>query len=157
MLLRIAAAGALVTSALVPVTAATSSTAAEPAQPGVSSSRHVVQLAKPRPAAKKAEPKYDPHSVLVRFKPGASAGSRAASLHARGAVADRTVGRHVKVHTNGSATALLRELRKDPNVASASLDYLRYKASIPNDPAYQALSRSRASIRIVSGRSSSSS
>src|SRR5262245_20203442 len=137
MLLRLAAAGALVTSAIVPVTAATSSTAAEPAQPGVSPSRHVVHLAKPRPAAKKAAPKYDPHSVIVRFKAGASAGARTASLHARGAVADKTIGRHLKVHTDGSATALVSELRKDPNVASASLNYLRYMSSIPNDPAYQ--------------------
>jgi serine protease len=137
MLLRLAAAGALVTSALVPVTTATTSTAAEPAKPGVSSNRHIVHLPARRPAGKKAVPKYDPHSVVVRFEPGASAGARTASLHARGAVAEKTIGRYVKVHTDGSATGLLRELRKDPNVASASLNYLRDKASIPNDPAYQ--------------------
>jgi serine protease len=137
MLLRCAAAGALVTSALVPVTAATSSTASEPAQPGISSSRHVVHLPTPRPTDKKAEPKYDPHTVVVRFKSGTSATARTATLHARGAQAMKTIGRYVTVHTEGRNTDLLRELRGDPSVESASLAYLRYKASIPNDPAYQ--------------------
>ncbi|UAB96204.1 VCBS repeat-containing protein [Dactylosporangium vinaceum] len=44
--------------------------------------------------------------------------------------------RYTKVKTTGAAPDLLRELRKDPAVASVSLDYKRTASTTPNDPGY---------------------
>ena len=143
MLTRLVAVGALVTSALVPVTvAATSTTAAEPtapagpaASPRIDNATHTVRLPGPHARATTGVG-YDPHSVLVRFKPGVSGSGKVTALRSRNAVAAATIGRHVKVRTPGSATELLQQLRKDPSVQSVSLNYAREKDATPNDPAY---------------------
>lgn len=138
MLTRLIAVGALVTSAVVPVTAGlTASTAAEPG-PGpaarIDEARHTVRL--PAPGRSSAKTAYDPHTVLVRFKPGVSSTGRTAALRSRDAVATASIGKHVKVHTDGPATDLLQKLRKDPSVQSVSLNYGREKEATPNDPEY---------------------
>ncbi|HEX2357747.1 MAG TPA: S8 family serine peptidase, partial [Micromonosporaceae bacterium] len=90
---------------------------------------------RPREATK---PSYDPHSVLVRFKSGASAAAKDRALTSRGA---RNAGAvtgtgFIKARTTGAATDLLRGLRKDPAVQSLSLDYRRRTTATPNDPEY---------------------
>ncbi|HEX7744290.1 MAG TPA: S8 family serine peptidase [Micromonosporaceae bacterium] len=94
----------------------------------------------PRPERPRGEKKasYDQHSVLVRFKPGASATAKDGALKSRGA---RTAGAvrgtaFVKVRTTRAAAELLRDLRKDPAVQSVSLDYRRRVTAAPNDEYY---------------------
>ncbi|GAA3302726.1 hypothetical protein GCM10020218_098870 [Dactylosporangium vinaceum] len=81
---------------------------------------------------------FDPHSVLVQFKPGASAASTDRAVTSRNAkVAGAVAGtRFTRVTTAGAATDLARELGKDPSVASVSLNYRRQASTTPNDPGY---------------------
>ncbi|GAA3302724.1 VCBS repeat-containing protein [Dactylosporangium vinaceum] len=81
---------------------------------------------------------YDPHAVLVQFKPGTTAASSDRAVKSRNAQVSGTVAgaRFVKVTTAGTATDLLRDLSRDPAVASASLDYRRRASTTPNDPGY---------------------
>ncbi|MCU7722189.1 S8 family serine peptidase [Actinoplanes sp. KI2] len=85
-----------------------------------------------------AQQKFDPHTVLVRFKSGLSATTKNKALSKRsvsslGAVEGTGF---VKVHTDGSAADALRQLRADPAVSAASLDYKRQITATPNDPGY---------------------
>jgi len=133
MFIRLVALSALVGSTLVPATA----TSALPAEPPGPADLKMKQLPRPeRQPAKAAS--YDPHTVLVRFKPGASAAARDAALRSRSATKVRTIGGYVKVRTLGSATDLLRRLKTDATVETATLDYARTKAAVPNDPGYTA-------------------
>ncbi|SDY15046.1 type VII secretion-associated serine protease mycosin [Micromonospora pattaloongensis] len=94
----------------------------------------------PRPARpdERKETAYDPNSVLVRFKRGASAAAKDKALTGRGARSASAVAGtgYVKVRTQGAATDMLRELRRDPAVESVSLDYRRHLTAVPNDPGY---------------------
>lgn len=131
MLLRLSALVGLVATAVVPATVGAASASDEPSDHGMSVKRL------PRPDQKAVSSRFDPHTVLVKFKSGASAKARATALSARSAQSVSSVGGgYVKVRTTGAATDALRSLRKDPAVASASLDYLRTKTAVPNDPAY---------------------
>ncbi|MBY8871819.1 S8 family serine peptidase [Micromonospora sp. PLK6-60] len=87
---------------------------------------------------KGAQRAYDPHAVLVKFKPGAARSAKDKALSRRSARIASEVGRtgYVKVETDGSATELLAALGKDPAVASVSLDYQRQATANPNDPGY---------------------
>ncbi|WP_379993209.1 S8 family serine peptidase [Dactylosporangium matsuzakiense] len=84
------------------------------------------------------EPTFDPHAVLVRFKPDASAASADRAVKSRNAqVAGAVHGtRFVRVTTAGSAVDLVGELQKDPSVDSVSLDLRRRASAAPNDPGY---------------------
>ncbi|SCL17659.1 Repeat domain-containing protein [Micromonospora rhizosphaerae] len=79
---------------------------------------------------------FDPHSVLVRFKSGASAAAKDRALTSRGAsrVGEVRGTGYVEVRAKGAAPDLLRRLRNDPAVAEVSLDYQRRTAALPNDP-----------------------
>ncbi|MDQ1654640.1 MAG: hypothetical protein QOI35_3840, partial [Cryptosporangiaceae bacterium] len=85
-------------------------------------------------------PAFDPHTVLVKFKPGAGARSRA--LAAGKATVQRELpgAGFVKVTTTETAETALASLRKDPSVAAVSLDYRRHLTATPADP-YYALSQ----------------
>ncbi|SCE80874.1 type VII secretion-associated serine protease mycosin [Micromonospora mirobrigensis] len=90
-----------------------------------------------RPAARTPQA-YDPHAVLVKFKSGTARSAKDRALSRRAARIASQVGRtgYVKVSTEGSATELLAALRKDPTVASVSLDYQRRTTASPNDEFY---------------------
>ena len=82
---------------------------------------------------------FDPHSVLVRFKGGASAAAKDRALTSRGASRGgevRGTG-YVEVRTEGAAQDLLHRLRDDPAVEQVSLDYQRRIAAFPNDEYFQ--------------------
>src|SRR5690242_1603017 len=71
--------------------------------------------------------KFDPHTVLVKFKSGVSASTKSKTLSKRnvsslGAVTGTSF---VKVHTDGNAADALKQLRADSAVSAASLDYRR--------------------------------
>ncbi|MEV0153011.1 S8 family serine peptidase [Micromonospora sp. NPDC050686] len=128
MALRRSAVAALtlaVTGALVPVVSAQAAPSADLS----------TTIRSPRP--EHAGTGFDPHAVLVRFKPGASKAARDAALSRRAARVDSAVRGtgYVKVRTDGSATELLAALRADPAVATATLDHRRRAAARPNDPA----------------------
>ncbi|MEV0153010.1 S8 family serine peptidase [Micromonospora sp. NPDC050686] len=93
------------------------------------------RLERPGKGAQRA---YDPHAVLVKFKPGTARSAKDKALSRRAARIASEVGRtgYVKVQTDGSATELLAALGKDPAVASVSLDYQRQATANPNDPGY---------------------
>ncbi|MCW2506083.1 MAG: Type secretion-associated serine protease mycosin [Actinomycetia bacterium] len=80
----------------------------------------------------------DPHSLLVRFKPGVAAPAQAHAVAVRGARIVRAAGAggFVKVATAGPAESVLDGVRRDPSVAAASLDYRRTLTAVPSDPLY---------------------
>ncbi|MFI7522808.1 S8 family serine peptidase [Micromonospora globbae] len=94
------------------------------------------QLPRPERARQAADPEFDPHSVLVRFKKGASAAAKDRALAARGASRTREVRGtgYVEVRSDTAASDLLLRLRDDPAVADVTLDYRRRAAATPNDP-----------------------
>jgi hypothetical protein len=81
---------------------------------------------------------FDPHAVLVKFKPGTSAAAKDGAVKGRGArMAGAVSGTsYEKVTSAGSADDLLRAMRADSTVASVSLDYRRTMTAAPNDPGY---------------------
>ncbi|MEU3452433.1 S8 family serine peptidase [Micromonospora sp. NPDC006766] len=81
---------------------------------------------------------FDPHAVLVRFKPDASKSAKDQVLSRRGVRATSAVSgtRWVKLHGDASASDLMRSLRDDPAVAGVSLDYKRTASVTPIDPLY---------------------
>jgi serine protease len=131
MLLRLSALVGLVAASVVP-----GSVAATASDDPAGDRLAVKRLPRPERAAKAAASSYDPHTVLVKFRPGISAKTRATVLSTRRAQSAGSVGGYVKVRTAGAAADALRSLRKDPAVATASLDYRRTKTAVPNDPAY---------------------
>lgn len=93
---------------------------------------HLPRLERPREVEDRG---FDPHSVLVRFKSGASAAAKDRALTSRGATnagAVRGTG-YVEARAEGAALDLLHGLRSDPAVAEVSLDYERRTAATPND------------------------
>ncbi|MFB9442981.1 VCBS repeat-containing protein [Dactylosporangium vinaceum] len=95
-------------------------------------------LPKPDRSHEYKDAQFDPHAVLVQFKPDASAANTDRAVKSRNAHLAGTVAgtRYAKVTTPGSATDLLRDLGKDPSVAGVSLDYRRTASTTPNDPGY---------------------
>jgi type VII secretion-associated serine protease mycosin len=93
-----------------------------------------------RLAVKKGETSHDPHSVLVRFKHGTSASASDRVLRNRKARAtgEVTGTGYLRVRAEGRAADLVRDLRRDPTVASVTLDYRRRLTANPNDPAFAA-------------------
>src|SRR5262249_26177736 len=82
-------------------------------------------------------PEYDANTVLVKFKPKASASARNAALTKANAAAHTSVAADViSVTSNGKATDLLRKVKADPAIELASLDYIRHADATPNDLYY---------------------
>jgi subtilisin family serine protease len=79
---------------------------------------------------------FDPHSVLVRFKSGASAAAKDRALTSRGAsrVGQVRGTAYAEARSKRPALDLLHGLRNDPAVAEVSLDYERRTAVFPRDP-----------------------
>ncbi|PWU52823.1 hypothetical protein DLJ46_02285 [Micromonospora globispora] len=96
------------------------------------------QLPRPERSRDVKERDFDPNAVLVRFKPDATRSAKDRVLSRRDVRASSEVAGTgwVKVRGESSAVDLSRSLRKDPAVASVSLDYKRKATVAPNDPAY---------------------
>jgi type VII secretion-associated serine protease mycosin len=108
------------------------------ADPNAADNRPVVEVPGPSKVRADQAAGYDPSSVLVRFKPAASAAARERALSQRGArVTSATAGGFVRA-TGTDAIALLARLRQDPAVESVTLDYRRRLAATPNDAQYAA-------------------
>ncbi|MGZ0149112.1 S8 family serine peptidase [Kribbella sp. WER1] len=96
----------------------------------------------PRPyrppfAAGKHAGEYDAHSVMVKFKPKATAANRRAAVSRYGATAEDPVASNaVKLTSDLPATDLLKKVKADPTVELASLNYKRYISAVPNDEYY---------------------
>ena len=92
----------------------------------------VVALAAALSAAPKAQPK-----LLVRYKPGASAGERAAARRDAGVRHERgfaVVGLEAVAPERGvNAAAAAARLRRDPDVLYAEADRVRHAARVPSD------------------------
>ncbi|GAA1522457.1 S8 family serine peptidase [Kribbella lupini] len=130
-LLKLGLPAALVATTLVTVTGSSVS-AAEP-KPFY----NAFQVpARPATAAVEA---YDPHSVLVKFSPKASASARSTVLakHNSRQASAPVDGDYATVTSNAAAPELLKKLRAESSVEVASLNYLRTSAATPNDEYYR--------------------
>ena len=87
----------------------------------------------------KAQPRFDPDSVLVRFHPQVQAAEARDLVAARGARLGGPVGatgfREIAV-ADGHPERVLQELSADPGVESVELNHIRTIAAEPNDPRY---------------------
>ena len=100
---------------------------------------------------KRKPPANDPHTVLVKLRPGTSAADRDRLLAAVGGTLVRTVGDgYLQITAKGSAAAAVKKLDKDPAVASAEFDRVRYLTATPNDSFYASYQRYLATIRMPS-------
>jgi probable HAF family extracellular repeat protein len=89
-------------------------------------------------------------SVLVRFRAGISASSRASVLADHSAVLGRSIphtGFYLATTKAGNAERLATELRSDKRVAGVRPNYVRAALEAPNDPEYPGQSRYLRSIR----------
>ena len=95
-------------------------------------------------------PVHDEHTVMVRFRPGASKAAKDKALSRRGAqaVGDTLPGGFVKVRTDGDAAAVVAALAEDPAVAQASLDLARHATATPNDTYYATDQKYLARVRL---------
>jgi type VII secretion-associated serine protease mycosin len=125
-LLRLAVPAALVAGGLV-VLASSSGSAAEPG------------IYRPPVATKRssATPRYEPNSVMVKFKESASTSARKAAVSKLRTTADESVSAGV-VKLTGSVPApeLLKKVKADKTVELASLNYVRRISATPNDDYY---------------------
>ena len=97
-----------------------------------------VRLADPTPSKTRPRPERDPDTVLVKFKPGTSEASRESSLERHGSAEREPAGAGGYVVAEvGDQTPeeAVEELRRDPVVEHAQLNYLRHASAVPNDPA----------------------
>ncbi|MFE9694193.1 S8 family serine peptidase [Micromonospora sp. NPDC005806] len=96
------------------------------------------QLPRPERPRDLKDREFDPNGVLVRFKSNAAKSAKDRVLSRKDVRSSSAIAgtRWVKVRGAGSAADLMRSLRKDPAVASVSLDYKRTATVAPNDPAY---------------------
>ena len=113
----------------------------------------LIRLPDPKPSKGPVAARFDPGTVLVRFKPGTPEGEARGLIAARGAIIGRAVSGtgFVRVLTGSStAEALVAQLRRDPRVAEASLNHIRSIAAVPNDPLYKQYQAALRSIRMES-------
>ncbi|MEV6892802.1 S8 family serine peptidase [Kribbella sp. NPDC051137] len=123
-LLRLVVPAAMIAGGVV-VVAGSSGSAAEP------------HPYRPPFAAGKHKAEYDAHSVMVKFKPKASAANRRATVSRYGATAEDPVASNaVKLTSDLPAPELLKKVKADPTVELASLNYKRYISAVPNDEYY---------------------
>jgi type VII secretion-associated serine protease mycosin len=113
-------------------------------------SPHLKHLSRPAKPQKTGARDFDQHTVLVRFKPGASSAARDKALTGHKARSLGAVGAttYVKVHTDGPAADALVALRRDPAVASVSLDIRRHTAATPNDYFYASYQKYLGTVRV---------
>lgn len=111
--------------------------------------------AEPRPFKAKSGfstaigPAYDEKTVLVKFKPRATASARKAALAKVNAKAGTSVADDIVTVTgDGKATDLLKKVKADPAVALASLDYIRRKSTTPNDLYYANYQKYLPTVRV---------
>jgi serine protease len=98
-----------------------------------------LRLPAPSPRRGASRPKFDAHSLLVRFKATVGPARRSTSLRDQGAALERQVGHtgFAVVDTGGrSPKAVAKALRRDPSVADVELNYVRHAFAVPNDPLY---------------------
>ena len=113
----------------------------------------LIRLPDPRPSKGPGVARFDPGTVLVRFRPGTADGEARGLIAARGAIIGRAVPRtgFVRVRTGSStAEALVSQLRGDPRVAEASLNHIRSASAVPNDPLYKQYQAYLRNIRMES-------
>jgi serine protease len=93
----------------------------------------------------------DPHTIVVKLRPGVSTTDRnrlAAAVH--GKLAGTVGGGYIKITTPGSAAAAITKLSKDPAVATVEFDRIRYLTATPNDPFYGSYQHYMSTIRMPS-------
>ena len=82
-------------------------------------------------------PGYVPGELIVKFRPGVTAGARADALRARSADLERSLPLPgtvlVRTRPGESATRAVRWLEADPRVAWAEPNAYRYGGAIPDD------------------------
>ncbi|GIF81246.1 hypothetical protein Cba03nite_25950 [Catellatospora bangladeshensis] len=102
------------------------------------------------PVRATADPGFEPHTVLVRFKAGTSASARGqVASRVRGKVSGQApVAGYVKITTAGPAADALEVLRADAAVVQASLDHRRTVSKTPNDPFFPDYQKYLATIRL---------
>ncbi|HZX08712.1 S8 family serine peptidase [Kribbella sp.] len=123
-LLRLVVPAAMIAGGVVVVTGSSGS-AAEP------------RLYRPPFAAGKQKAEYDAHSVMVKFKPKATAANRRAAVSRYGAKTDDSVSSNaVELTSDLPAPELLKKVKADPTVELASLNYKRHISAVPNDEYY---------------------
>jgi serine protease len=130
-LLKLGLPAALVATTLVTVTGSSVS-AAEP-KPFYNAFQVADRQVTEAPAA------YDPHSVLVKFSPKASASARSTVLakHNSRQASVPVDGDYATVTSNATAPELLKKLQAESSVEVASLNYIRTSAATPNDEYYR--------------------
>jgi type VII secretion-associated serine protease mycosin len=139
-LLRLALPAAMVAATLVAVTGSSGS-AEEPVEPPPFKASfgpdHLGGL------------EYDAKTVLVKFKPKATAPARKAALAKISAkIGDSVADDVVTVTGNVKATDLLKKVKADPAVELASLNYIRRKSATPNDPYYTNYQKYLPTVRV---------
>ncbi|WP_155369390.1 S8 family serine peptidase [Catellatospora vulcania] len=98
--------------------------------------REVTHRAAISPGKRKAVANQ-PKTVLVKLRSGASTADRDRMLAAIGGKLARTLSNgYLKITTAGSADAAITKLGKDPAVATAEYDRVRYLTATPNDTYY---------------------
>ncbi|HEY0691249.1 MAG TPA: S8 family serine peptidase [Kribbella sp.] len=99
---------------------------------------HRPAFSAPGRSSDSGKPTYAPNSVLVKFRKSASAAARQKALskhQARSAAA--TMGDYATVTGTAAAPELLKQLKAEPSVELASLDYIRKAVATPNDTFYK--------------------
>ncbi|WP_212828317.1 S8 family serine peptidase [Catellatospora sp. TT07R-123] len=98
----------------------------------------VKRLAARLTASKTKKAAYEPNTVLVRLRPGASAADRARIASKVGGKVAGTVGStgYLKITTKSAARDALKVLQGDPAVVTTALDQRRYPTKAPNDWLY---------------------
>jgi type VII secretion-associated serine protease mycosin len=86
-----------------------------------------------------AKPTYAPNSVMVKFRKSASAVTRqkALSKHQARSTTAATTGDYATVTGTAAAPELLKQLKAEPSVELASLDYIRRASATPSDTYYK--------------------
>ncbi|TDO57454.1 subtilisin family serine protease [Kribbella sp. VKM Ac-2571] len=141
-MLRLAGPAALVAAGLVALSGS-SGTAAVSAEPNV-------LHAKFRPSTA-GGPAYDAKSVIVKFKPKATASARKAALAKAKGRPDVSVTSDVVTVTGDTAAPdLLKKVKADPSVELASLNYIRQKSATPNDWLYTNYQTYLSTVRVNS-------
>ncbi|WP_350279254.1 S8 family serine peptidase [Kribbella sp. HUAS MG21] len=140
-LLRLLVPAAVIAAGLVTVTGS-SGTAAQSAEPRL-------MPAKFRPGTAPDGPAYDAKSVLVKFKPKATASARRAALaKVKGKPAEAVADDIVTVTADVPAPELLKKVKADPAVELASLNYVRRKSAVPNDWLYANYQKYLPTVRV---------
>jgi len=94
---------------------------------------------KPAVMTQAEAPRFRPGGILVKFKEGASAADVQAALARQGLSAEREIsqlGIKSLAVPSGQELAVVEDMRRDPSVEYAELDYLASVAITPSDPGW---------------------